>query len=115
MPNQPSDSTKPFVSAPEITARFGITQTELAHLAGVNHRAFSENEVKRKLDEAVRPLARIFTMASEMTGSDKQAALWFKHQPIPGWAGKTAFDLVLERKTDRVLAYLLSVQSGFYS
>ncbi|WP_119306019.1 antitoxin Xre/MbcA/ParS toxin-binding domain-containing protein [Cohaesibacter haloalkalitolerans] len=115
MPNKPSDSTKPIVSAPEITARFGITQAELAQLTGVDHRAFSKNEVKRKLDEAVRPLARIFTMASEMTGSDEQAALWFKHKPIPGWAGKTAFDLVSARKADQVLAYLEAVQLGAYS
>ncbi|WP_394708663.1 MbcA/ParS/Xre antitoxin family protein [uncultured Cohaesibacter sp.] len=54
-------------------------------------------------------------LASEMTGSDERVALWFKHHPIPGWAGKSAFDLVSERKSDRVIAYLRSIQSGVYS
>jgi hypothetical protein len=54
-------------------------------------------------------------MASEMAGDDQRAAIWFKHQPIPGWAGKTAYDLVRERKTDKVLAYLEAVRSGVYA
>jgi hypothetical protein len=40
---------------------------------------------------------------------------WFTRQPIPGWAGKTAYDLVQEGKADRVLAYLEAVKSGVYS
>jgi hypothetical protein len=54
-------------------------------------------------------------MASEMAGDDQRAALWFKHQPIPGWAGQTAYDLVRERKADKVLAYLEAVRSGVYA
>ena len=95
--------------------RLGITQTELAKLTGVDRHSFYRKSGLRKLDEAVRPLMRSPNFASEMTGSDERAALWFKHLPIPGWAGKSAFDLVSERKSDRILAYLLSVQSGVYS
>jgi hypothetical protein len=58
---------------------------------------------------------RILTMAEEMTGSKQRAATWFKHQPIPGWAGKTAYDLVQEGKADRVLDYLHVVRSGVYA
>eukprot|EP01035_Chromulina_nebulosa_P068080 gene68080-93276_t len=41
-----------------------------------------------------------------MAGGEHRAVLWFKHQPIPGWAGKTAYDLVAEGKADKVLTYL---------
>jgi uncharacterized protein (DUF2384 family) len=58
---------------------------------------------------------RILTMAEEMAGSEQQAANWFTHQPIPGWAGKTACDLVQEGKADKVLAYLEAVRSGVYA
>jgi hypothetical protein len=54
-------------------------------------------------------------MAAEMTGDDQRAAIWFKHQPIPGWAGKTSYDLVRERKADKVPAYLEAVRSGAYA
>ena len=57
----------------------------------------------------------ILAMAGEMAGGDERAAIWFKHQPIPGWAGKTAYDLVGEGKADKVLAYLEAVRSGVYA
>ena len=39
---------------------------------------------------------RILTLAKEMAGDEQRAVIWFEHQPIPGWAGKTAYDLVQE-------------------
>lgn len=61
------------------------------------------------------PIVRILALASEMAGDDQRAAIWFKHQPIPGWSGKTAHDLVRERRADKVLAYLEAVRSGVYA
>ena len=69
----------------------------------------------RKVDSALSPVVRILAMASEMAGGEDRAAIWFKHQPIPGWAGKTAYDLVREGKADKVLAYLEAVRSGVYA
>ncbi|WP_321336178.1 antitoxin Xre/MbcA/ParS toxin-binding domain-containing protein [uncultured Cohaesibacter sp.] len=111
----PFDPNSHITSAPAFATKLGITQTELAKLTGIDRHSFYRHSGLRKLNEAIRPLLNILNLACEMTGSDQRAALWFKHQPIPGWAGKTAFDLVSERKSDRVLAYLKSVQSGVYS
>lgn len=61
------------------------------------------------------PVVRILAMAGEMAGSEPRAAIWFRHQPLPGWAGKTACDLVREGKTEKVLAYLEAVRSGVYA
>ena len=58
---------------------------------------------------------RILAMAEEMAGDKQRAVIWFEHQPIPGWAGKTAYDLVQEGKADKVLAYLEAVKSNVYS
>ena len=109
------DPNSHITSARAFATNLGITQTELAKLTGINRHAFYRQSGLRKLNEAIRPLMSILNIANEMTGSDQRAALWFKHQPIPGWAGKTAFELVSERKSCRVLAYLRSVQSGVYS
>ena len=111
----PFDSGKQITSAQSLANRLGVTQTELAKLTGIGRHALYTQSGLLKLDEAVRPLLGILNLASEMTGSDQRAALWFKHQPIPGWVGKTAYDLVSESKSDRVLAYLRSVQLGVYS
>ena len=84
----PFDGGKHITSAQAFATRLGITQAELAKLTGIDRHSFYRQSGLRKLNEAIRPLMRIFNLASEMTGADQRAALWFKHQPIPGWAGK---------------------------
>lgn len=66
------------------------------------------------MDVTPSPIFRILTMAAEMAGDEHKASIWFKQQPIPGWAGKTAYDLVTEDKPDEVLKYLEAVRSGAY-
>ena len=105
----------PYLSARRVAGLLGVTLTELAALAGIARNTLTAKTGARKVDIALSPIVRILAMASEMAGDDQRAAIWFKHQPIPGWAGKTAYDLVRERKADKVLAYLEAVRSGVYA
>ncbi|MCV0396226.1 MAG: DUF2384 domain-containing protein [Rhizobiaceae bacterium] len=109
------DGNAPFLSVRRLSERLGVTQAELARLIGVSRNTLGAKSAARKLDQAMSPVVRILAMAAEMAGGDDRAAVWFKHQPIPGWAGKTAFDLVGEDKADKVLAYLESVRAGVYA
>lgn len=103
------------LSARRVADTLGVTQSELAKLAGLSRNTLAAKSGTRKVDLALSPIVRILAMAAEMAGSDSRAAIWFKHQPIPGWAGKTAYDLVGEGKADKVLAYLEAVRSGVYA
>lgn len=105
----------PFLSARQVAQALGVTMNELAGLVGVARNTLASARGARKADQALSPLVRILSMAAEMAGSDDRAAIWFKHQPIPGWAGKTAYDLLREGKADKVLAYLEAVRSGVYA
>lgn len=89
--------------------------SELARLIGVARNTIAAKSGTRKVDAALSSIVRILLMAAEMAGSEQRAAIWFKHQPIPGWAGKTAYDLVREGKADKVFAYLEAVRSGVYA
>lgn len=104
-----------FLSARRVSELLGVTQAELAKLIGVARNTLTAKSSARKVDAALSPVVRILAMASEMAGDENRAAIWFKHQPIPGWAGKTAYDLVSEGKADKVLAYLEAVRSGVYA
>ena len=106
---------EPFLSARLLAEGLGVTLTELAALAGIARNTLTARSGARKADHALSPLVRILAMASEMAGDDDRAAIWFKHQPIPGWAGKTAYDLVREQKADKVIAYLEAVRAGIYA
>jgi uncharacterized protein (DUF2384 family) len=104
-----------LLSARRVSDLLGLTHAELAKLIGVARNTLTAKSGARKVDMALSPVVRILTMASEMAGDENRAAIWFKHQPIPGWAGKTAYDLVGEGKADKVLAYLEAVRSGVYA
>lgn len=109
------EANPPFFSARLLADGLGLTLTELAALAGIARNTLTAKSGARKVDQALSPVVRIIAMAGEMSGDDSGAAIWFKHQPIPGWAGKTAYDLVQERKADKVIAYLEAVRSGVYA
>jgi uncharacterized protein (DUF2384 family) len=113
--NALSDANSPFLSARRVSEVLGVTLTELAALIGIARNTLTAKSGARRVDAALSPVVRILAMASEMAGGEQRAAIWFKHQPLPGWAGKTAYDLVREGKADKVLAYLEAVRSGVYA
>lgn len=109
------ESGSPFLSPRRVAELLGVTLSELAALIGVARNTLAAKSGARKVDAALSPVVRILAMAGEMSGDERRAAIWFKHQPIPGWAGKTAYDLVREGKASKVLAYLEAVRSGVYA
>ena len=106
---------QPFLSARRVADMLGVTLAEVAALTGLARNTLTAASGARKVDGALSPIVRILAMATEMAGDEGRAALWFKHQPIPGWAGKTAADLVREHKAEKVQAYLEAVRAGVYA
>jgi len=109
------DGDSPFLSPRRVADMLGVTMSELAALIGVARNTLTAKTGARKVDAALSPVVRILAISGEMAGAEDRAAIWFKHQPIPGWAGKTAYDLVREGKADKVLAYLEATRSGVYA
>lgn len=98
-----------------LSEKLRLTPSELAKLVGIARNTLGAKSATRKVDASLRPIARILATATEMAGDESRAAIWFKHQPIAAWAGKTACDLVSEGKTDDVLAYLEAVRAGVHA
>lgn len=105
----------PYLSARRVATVLGISLTELSELIGVARNTLTASAGARRTDAALSPLVRILSYAAEMTGDERRAAVWFKHQPIPGFAGKTAYDLIRARKPDTVMSYLEAVRAGVYA
>lgn len=110
-----SDGHSPFLSARRVSEVLGVNQSELAKLVGIARNTLAAKSGARKVDQALSPVVRILVMAMEMTGDEARAVIWFKHQPIPGWSGKTAYDIVAEGKADKVLTYLEAVRAGNFA
>lgn len=109
------DTHAVYLSPRRVAESLGVSLSELAGLVGVARNTLAAKTALRKADAALSPVVRILAMAGEMAGGEDRAAIWFKHQPIPGWAGKTAYDLVGDGKADKVLAYLEAARSGVYA
>ena len=75
-----------FLSAHWLVEQLGVSQSELAKLVGIARNALVAKSATRKVDAALSPIVRILATAAEMAGGENRAVIWFKHQPIPGWA-----------------------------
>jgi len=56
--------------------------------------------------------ARIIELAAALSGDEDAAIAWFKYQPIVGFGGKTAEQLVGEGHADAVLWHLDTLEAG---
>ena len=109
------ETGQPYLSARRVAEKLGLPLAELAAIIGVARTTLTAKSGLRKVDQALSPLVRIVAMAAEMAGDESRAAIWLKHQPLPGWGGKTARDLLREGNSGAVLDYLESVRAGVYS
>jgi hypothetical protein len=55
---------------------------------------------------------RVLSAAMGVTGDRDRATYWYRNTPIPEFQHRTAEHLVSAGKTDAVVAYLLSIESG---
>jgi uncharacterized protein (DUF2384 family) len=112
-PNPDHDQLEGSVAPHFLGRKLGLTLAELAKLVGVPRRQIKAAHAKPRAEAALRPLARILSMATEMMGED-EVAVWFIHNPIPGFSGKTARDLVEQGRASEVLDYLGAVKAGIH-
>lgn len=103
------------LSPRRIAAALHIGIADLATLVGASRATLSRLPVTPAAERALSPLAGILAMAAEMAGSMDRATLWFKHQPLPGWGGRTARDLMADGQAQAVLDYLEATRAGVYA
>jgi len=92
-----------------------ISLSQLARIVRLHRNTLSTHPHAPKAQERLGELARILVEASELAGSEGRAVLWFRYQPLPGFDGKTAEDLVTEGYAGAVRAYLQDLRHGAYA
>ncbi len=61
-------------------------------------------------------VARVIATASDLLGGDTaKPIVWFRHQPLSGFEGRTAEELYAEGHTQAVLAHLETLGDGDYA
>jgi len=104
-----------FVSPQRLSRRLRLPLSELAKLAHIHRNTLTQRPESQLVQKGLDPVVRILTAAEQLTGDPDRAIVWFRHQPIAGYGGRTALDLVEAGLADAVLAHLEDLRDGVYA
>lgn len=109
-----SDGT---ISADAVADAFGLSKGQLAETIGVSPETLQR--VKRaaaaRTQARLRDVVEIVARVSDWAGGDKQALAWFRAEPLPAFAGRTAEALVKEGRAAAVRDYLDHLALGGFA
>jgi uncharacterized protein (DUF2384 family) len=92
-----------------------ISMTELAATIGVSRNTLTAKPTSPRAETALRSLAKILSLAAEVSGSVECAVLWFKYNPIMSLGTKTPIEHVRDGHADWVVGHIENVFHGVYA
>ncbi len=93
-------------SAEEIAATVGLGKDAVQRRSRVQ-----SDRTQRRL----RELAEVLNKVTPRFGSELIAYAWYRSEPLPGFDGRTAMQLVREGKAQQVLEYIDAVDAGVFA
>jgi hypothetical protein len=101
------------ISPAKMADKLSLQLQELAANARVHRNTIRLHPESAKVQEHMRDLAKVISAASAVQSDFSKAIYWMKNTPIPAFRHKTASELIAEGRTDDVINYLESLQSGY--
>ena len=101
----------------KIASVFRTTSEEVARTAGLGRDAVQRKDRVRsdKTQRRLREMVEIVNKAEPRFGSALMAYAWYRSQPLPGFSGQTAMQLVKQGRADEVLDYIDAVDAGVHA
>jgi hypothetical protein len=93
------------------------TSEDIARTAGLGKDAIQRKDRVRsdKTQRRLRELVEVITKVEPRFGSALIAYAWCRSQPLPGFSGQTAMQLVRQGRGDDVLEYVDAVDAGVHA
>lgn len=114
--DQVTDRRGGFISPQRVSEALHVPLSKIARLAKVHRNTLAQHPDSPVVQERLGDIARIITTATELLGGEQgRAIVWFKHQPLSGFDGQTAEELVAGGHSDAVLAHLDLLREGSYA
>jgi len=106
-----------FFAPRKIAEVFNTTSEDVARSAGLGKDAVQRKERFRspKTQRRLREMIEIINKVESRFGSGLMAYAWYRSEPLSGFAGQTAMQLVRDGKADAVLTYIDAVDAGVYA
>lgn len=106
-----------FLAPTRIAVALRTTSEEIARAAGLeDHSARLEDLVRSDgVQQRLNELVKIVGKLEARFGSAPAAYVWYRSQPLPGFSGQTASQLVRSGRTHDLVAYIDAVDVGVHS
>lgn len=92
-----------------------MSVADLSRITRLHRNTLTRTPGSPSVQARVGEIARIVARAGEILGDDNRGAVWFRHQPLAGFDGRTAEDLVAAGHGDAVLMHLDTLADGGYA
>ena len=93
------------------------TAEEIARTAGLGKDAVQRKDRVRsdKTQRRLREMVEIINKVEPRFGSALMAYAWYRSEPLAGFSGRTAMQLVRDGRADDVLDYVDAVDAGVHA
>ena len=101
----------------KIAAAFLTTSEDVARTAGLGRDAVQRKERVRsdRVQRRLREMVEVLNKAEPRFGSPLMAYAWYRSEPLAGFSGRTAMDLVTAGRATDVLEYMDAVDAGIHA
>lgn len=90
-----------------------VSMSTIATVARVHRNTVRAAPRSEKLQDAMREMIRVLSVATQVTGDYRKAIFWFKNQPLSPFGHRTAMQVVQEGRAQDVIDYVESMSAGF--
>jgi hypothetical protein len=106
-----------FFAPRRIAEALRTTSEEVARTAGLGRDAVQRRDRVRsdKTQRRLREMVEIINKVEPRFGSALMAYAWYRSEPLPGFSGQTAMQLVRSGRADEVLDYIDAVDAGVHA
>jgi hypothetical protein len=106
-----------FFAPYKIAKALHTTSEEVAQTAGLGRDAVQRKERVRssKTQRRLREMVEIINKVEPRFGSALMAYAWYRSEPLPGFSGQTAMQLVRGGRADEVLEYIDAIDAGIHA
>jgi hypothetical protein len=106
-----------FFAPGKIAEAFRTTSEEVARTAGLGRDAVQRKDRVRsdRTQRRLREMVEVINKVEPRFGSSLMAYAWYRSEPLPGFSGQTAMQLVRSGRVDDVLDYIDAVDAGVHA
>ena len=96
---------------------FRTTSEEIARTAGLGKDAVQRKErvSSDKTQRRLREMAEVLNKVEPRFGSALIAYAWYRSEPLAGFSGQTAMQLVRSGRAEEVLNYIDAIDAGVFA